>query len=379
MYMVREIRDKNLSEKIKGIVRTPFFVPVLFLLFLVVTIPVITFVTSKPVDIRQRAAQGTPTGTINITPTNQNYNVGQQFTISLVLNGGGQQFNAAQADVAVSSNLTVNSLNIVPAASGGCNFTYVNNSKTPQVSDLSFAGAILSGDVSSCTLYTATITANASGTGTITLTKVRMISTPGHKDILQSYQNGVYTINVGSTPTPTTAPTSTPTTAPTSTPTSIPTPTPTAAPTSTPTPTPAVLTPPTIDAVPSDTYDSNLTLSGTKTASTVLVFVNGSSSGVSYPTQTTWEFASILNLGINNFNVNGRDSSGVNSSVVSVSINLHKVGDITGDNVIDLTDLSIFGTDWEKTSGFNNALSDMNNDGVVDLTDFSIIASAYGT
>ncbi len=54
--MVREIKGRNLLDKVKSSSKTPFFMPVLFLLFLVVTIPVITFITSRPIDIRQRAA-----------------------------------------------------------------------------------------------------------------------------------------------------------------------------------------------------------------------------------------------------------------------------------------------------------------------------------
>lgn len=374
--MVREIRSGNLFDRVKKFSSTPFFVPVLFLLFLILTVPVISFVTSKPVDIRQRA-QGTQTATINITPSGGPITLGQTFSVDLVIDGGGQTFNAAQADISISSNLTVQSLTITPAGQGGCNFIFVNQQKTPTVTSPSFAAAQLSGSVARCTLFTMTLLANATGTGTINLSNASVISQPGHEKILLSYTNGLYQINPVPTPTTIVSPTPTPTTLPTPTPTSLPTATPTAIPS--PTPTTAILQPPTIDQSNVKTYDTSITLTGTKSQTTVLVFVNGSSSGVTYPTSTAWTYPAALVLGANNFSVYGQDSSGTKSSPVGTTVTVDRVGDITGDNVIDLTDLSIFGTDWDKTSGFNDPLSDMNSDGVVDLVDFSIIAAAYGT
>ncbi len=57
---------------------------------------------------------------------------------------------------------------------------------------------------------------------------------------------------------------------------------------------------------------------------------------------------------------------------------MHKLADINGDGLVDLTDLSMFATDWENTGSLNHILSDMNADGVIDLEDFSILARQYG-
>jgi hypothetical protein len=58
------------------------------------------------------------------------------------------------------------------------------------------------------------------------------------------------------------------------------------------------------------------------------------------------------------------------------------LGDINGDGTVDLTDFSIFASDFGKDTGqgavLNSPYSDMNCDGKVDLTDFSIFASQYG-
>jgi len=373
--MVHEIHEPKLNKKLRNLARSPFFIPGILLFFLVLTIPIISLVTSHRQDIRQRAAAGTPTATMIVNPSIGSYVVGQTFSMEVVIDGGGQSFNASQADITFSSNLTVQSLIINDVASGGCNFTYVNTRKTPTVSSPSFAGAILNGSSTHCKVFSVVILANSAGSGSIALSKTAVKSALNHNDILSTVQNGSYSISVSVSPTSTPTPTSLP---PTSTPTPTPSVIPTPTPTSLPTPTPISVAPPTIDAQSPDTYHSSVNIGGTKPISVTQVFVNSSSSGVSYPTSSSWQYPAVLVLGANNFNIYGIDSSGSKSSIVSTTINLHRLGDISGDNVIDLIDLSIFGSDWEKTSLFNNPLSDMNDDGIVDLTDFSILASAYG-
>lgn len=70
--MVREIKSKGLSGKLVDLGKNPFFIPVLFLLFLVVTIPVITQVAQKQTDFEQRAASAEITKTINIVMKKNN-------------------------------------------------------------------------------------------------------------------------------------------------------------------------------------------------------------------------------------------------------------------------------------------------------------------
>jgi hypothetical protein len=333
-------------------------------------------------DLRQRAAPtGNKTATMTVTPTSGNFNIGQQFSVNFVIDGGGQAFNAAKATINVSPNLAVQSLTIVPQASGGCNFTFLNTNKTPKVSDPSFTGAILNGSSTSCTVFTMTLAAQTAGTGTITITNPSVKAYADSSEILLSTQNGNYSLG---TPTPTPTPTSVPTLTPTAAPSATPTPTvaPTATPTPSvapsPTPTPLVVPPPTIDAVPTDTYSTSLTLSGTKDATITQIFVNNSTANVILPTSTTWQYPATLIFGNNTYSVFGRNAGGSSSSSVNVTINVHKLADINGDGVVDLTDLSMFATDYENTGTLNYALSDMDGDGLVDLTDFSILAKAYG-
>ncbi len=54
--MVRVIRKQKLSQRLKIYITYPLFIPFLLLFLAILTVPIITFVTSRPVDIRQRAA-----------------------------------------------------------------------------------------------------------------------------------------------------------------------------------------------------------------------------------------------------------------------------------------------------------------------------------
>ncbi len=531
--MVRVVRDSKLSDRLRKFGSSPFFIPVILLLFLVVTIPVISLLSSKQTEIRQHAATSGLTATINASPDTGTVAPGQQFSVDLVIDGGGQPFNAAQATVAVSSNLTINSVVVTPVTSGGCNFTFANQNSTPKVSNPSFAGAILNSSSDKCTVYTLNLTASGTGIGTLSVSNSQVKSSVDNSEIFVSSKNGAYTIGtvttplpqsvlylspstgsftagqdfsvqvrtntngqtingmetqitypsnlldlvsvnntgidldivvpltntagtvnlaygsivpksgdllistlnfhakaagnvdmdfvnpsvvsdisnqnvlknftngnytitgVGATstpipPTPTTAvnPTSTPipptpTTAvnPTSTPipptpTITPTPTTAVNPTATPTQIPGLTI--NVNPVAAKTYQASITLSGTKSSNATLVFVNNSSGGVTYPSSTTWQSGQSLAIGNNPFALYSQDSGGNKSSVVTLSVARHRIGDINGDNAIDLTDLSIFGSDWEKVGNFNDVLSDMNTDGTINLTDFSIFAKAYG-
>lgn len=159
------------------------------------------------------------TATMNVSPSSGSHNVGDTFNVDLVINGGGQSFNAAAATVTPSSNLSIQSL-----TQGSCGFQYVPSSDTPTVTKPSFQGAVLlAGSSTGCTVYTLGLKAVAAGTGTLSLSGVQVLSNIDSSNILLSSQSGSYTL-VGSTPVPT--PTLTP--APTTTPTPTTTPAPVA-------------------------------------------------------------------------------------------------------------------------------------------------------
>jgi len=116
--------------------------------------------TSTPTSLPQ-------TATINASPASVTLTIGSPTTVNVTVNGGGQAFNAAQATVTVSANLSVTGLSITPAASGGCNFSYT---QTPTTTNPSFAGAILASSSTLCTVYALTLNPTSAGTGTISFT-----------------------------------------------------------------------------------------------------------------------------------------------------------------------------------------------------------------
>ncbi len=309
------------------------------------------------------------TATIITDSASGSHTVGNPFTVAVKINGGGQNFNAAQATVTVSPNMTASNL-----TAGDCNFTYIPEA-TPSTENPSFAGAILNGSSQACTVYTIQLTPVSAGAGTVTFTdaSVKAYTTSG--EILASVQNGSYTFAVPTnTPTPTPIPpTATPT--PTLTPTPIP---PTATPTPTLTPTPVISPPEISTEIPVKTYKVSQLISGQKAPSVTQVFVNGSAEDVTYPTETTWQKTLSLAIGQNIISVYGVTAGGQQTTESNITITGHKLADINGDGAVNLTDLSLFGADWGKQGqNISQILSDMNDNSVVDLADFSILAKAY--
>jgi hypothetical protein len=311
--------------------------------------------------------------TLGAAPESANAVVGNPFSIDVTIDSQGQQFNAAEATVTVSTNLSVTGIST--PSTNPCNFVYT---LTPTISDPSFAGAILAASSEQCNVYTLNITPLSTGTGTITFTNASIKAYTDNSEILSFVIDGSYALT---NPAPTNTPVP-PTPIPTNTPvpptaTPIP-PTSTSVPTNTPVPTTSLLSAPSVVQPESPTYLSSALLQGTKTTSLTNVYVNDSTNAMTYPTNTTWESSVSLSFGLNTLTIYGRDSLDNQSASRSVAITRHRLGDISGDTFINLTDISLFAADWRKTSNLNNNLSDMNNDSNVDLTDFSIIAKQYG-
>lgn len=126
-------------------------------------------------------------GTIEVNPKNGSYQNGEIITSTIIINGGGENFNAAEASVAVSSNLSVQNLVL-----GDCDFAFV---KTPSIQSLSFAGVILGGNTSSCTLYTVTLKPLMGESGYIFISDASIKSYNGAQELLKNVINSSYTFN----------------------------------------------------------------------------------------------------------------------------------------------------------------------------------------
>ncbi len=122
--------------------------------------------------------------TINVSPNSGNY--GKEFDVSVIINGNGQAFNAAQALVTLSPNLSLQNLSL-----GNCNFSFLT---TPSVASPSFIGILLGKSTKTCTLYTMTLAPTAIGNATITLSNGSVRRYGDAVNILSGMQGGTYTL-----------------------------------------------------------------------------------------------------------------------------------------------------------------------------------------
>ena len=306
--------------------------------------PTATVVYSQPVSIASlNCSSPTPTPTATPTPTpavqivadpsSSSVTVGTPFNVDVKVTDTGAAFNAAQATVTASSNLSVTGIHA--PTSNACNLQYT---KHPTPSNPSFAGAIFGGSSTGCTVYTMTLTPTSTGTGTITFTNESIRSYSDNSEILTGVQNGSFTIADGPTPTPTAG------------------------------------VPQLTITSPFLTYLTSYTLAGGKDTAISHVFVNSSETGVTFPTSTTWQKPETLSLGDNNFTIYGTDDSSNQTATQTINVSRHTLGDINGDGNVDMIDASLFAVDFGKTSNLTYILSDMNGDGSVDLSDLSILA-----
>jgi len=129
--------------------------------------------------------------TMGVTPLSGTYEVGNPVHIDLAIDGHGDTFNAAQATVTLSQNLSLTDLTL-----GDCNFSFV---ATPTTANPSFAGVILGGSSQKCTVYTLTLLPLSTGTGIIAFSNTSVKGYPNAQETLVSTQNGTYTLTASAT------------------------------------------------------------------------------------------------------------------------------------------------------------------------------------
>lgn len=162
-----------------------FFKSILFYSKFLAIVILFIFVTAQ---FNKISAAGS--AVIYVSPSSGNYNVGQTFTADIIVDGGGTIFNAAKADVSVSTNLAVKDITL-----GDCNFAFV---RTPTTSVPSFTGVILGGHANNCTVYTLTLQVVGIGQGYVTLANGSVKSYPKALEILSSFKNSTYTLSSSS-------------------------------------------------------------------------------------------------------------------------------------------------------------------------------------
>jgi hypothetical protein len=167
-------------------------------------------------------AKAAATATISITPSSGSQTVGQEFTTTFVLNTGGQSATVVGVEVSYSTNLE-----FVSFSTTGSVFDTRFKDPSPAANPFRFERANTSGfNGSNGQLIKVTFKPKSAGTGTITINKANsQVYTSGTnpENILQTVNNGSYTLSNPVVPTPTPAPTASVTTQPTTQPTAAPT------------------------------------------------------------------------------------------------------------------------------------------------------------
>ena len=125
--------------------------------------------------------------TLKTSPNSGTYS--SSFVVDVVVDGGGQAFNAAQATVSISPNLSVSDLVL-----GDCKFSYL---ATPSIANPSFGGVILGSSSKKCTVYSLTLVPIEKGTASITLTNASIKRFGDAANILSTIQNGSYILTAG--------------------------------------------------------------------------------------------------------------------------------------------------------------------------------------
>jgi hypothetical protein len=105
----------------------------------------------------------------------------------------------------------------------------------------------------------------------------------------------------------------------------------------------------------------------------LVVYINSSDQGVSYPSQTRWQAQVPLFLGQNVFQVQSYEAFCFSSSTQAVA-RRRLIGDVNDNRVVDDIDLSLFTRLW-NTNKFD---ADFNEDGMVDDFDLSLLVAHWG-
>ena len=148
-------------------------------------------------------------GVISVSPTSGSHKVGENFDVTVAVNGGGQSFMAFAANV-VLNNLTVVSVNNVfdsslwtpPPGHSTSECTSDGDCKPRAGGFLGFSTGTFTNAWSNVTVYNMTVQGDSAGTATIEITDGTIISktnSDSTTDLFGSAQGGSYTITADTT------------------------------------------------------------------------------------------------------------------------------------------------------------------------------------
>lgn len=125
------------------------------------------------------------------------------------------------------------------------------------------------------------------------------------------------------------------------------------------------------------TYDATQTIAGEKETN-AFVYLNGTQIRGSGTRSWSITLSDLAN-GTNHYTIEYKDGGGTLLAQKSITIEVHKAGDINGDNNIDLQDLSIFATYWDQINP-DEPLANLTGEvgHRIDVADLSILAGYWG-
>lgn len=127
--------------------------------------------------------------TIRVSPFSGSLVANRTNSIEVTIDDTKDVFNAAQASVTLSENLTVTDLIM-----GDCNFSFI---KTPGTQDPSFVGVSLGSSMKKCTVYTLNVIPSGSDPATITISDGSVKKAGDAQELLTGVQNASFKIGTG--------------------------------------------------------------------------------------------------------------------------------------------------------------------------------------
>ena len=121
-------------------------------------------------------------------------------------------------------------------------------------------------------------------------------------------------------------------------------------------------------------YKNSFLLFGTNSSTTTSLKVNDLTTGVTFPTTTSWQKTVSLAYGLNTFKIIASNSTG-NSTETVYELYRRLIGDMTQDSKVNDYDLSKLVKLW----GGKDRGGDFNDDGSVNDYDFSMMVARWGT
>lgn len=127
---------------------------------------------------------------MGVTPSQGEYN--QPLTVAVTIDGNGEKFNAAEANVKLTPNLAIESVTL-----GDCGFSFLT---TPSISNPSFKGVLLAKSATKCTVYTLKLLPVATGKAAVTLDQASVRRFGDAQEILAKVENGAFNLTGAVTP-----------------------------------------------------------------------------------------------------------------------------------------------------------------------------------